>query len=295
MWPPDYLGERFLDSILGEVVATLLVASFTTLLAYLSGIKIRELSYRGRPQRTFIFEGRRFLTLGVSPTALQIAAHLAIFIAAMFYSTMVMRADHWQLVGLAVVLVVLLLANVLREFYRVYWSQQDTLAEICSEFLHVLQKSVIERIEDEGVLTRASSVVRCNIMIYDSQTRLLRITHSAGMENDIDRSLALEPWKGVAGHCWQKRQAIYGDISELRKSANIHPDEWGFTVEDWRKVRGDLEWIWSFPLKEDTGKEPFGVLNVDSNIKIPRSLASNVGELVQDYAILLSTIGFLVQ
>jgi len=282
-------------ALASKVIVGLLATAILWALSYAIALIARQSRVKDRNQRQDTFERRHFWGVELSPLGLSISSALAIAVGVGAY--LWTRSDFSNkiplvagLVGLALALMI---ADRLREFYTISWMQQDNISEMVYETLDKLARSVQERIADAEIHIPAGGCVRCNVMEYDHSSHLLVITHRRFMNDkaDIDRDVRLTPGQGVAGYAWSHSEPAYGDVGELRQTTmNAEmPDKWCFTKSDWEKIRKDLKWIWSCPLRWHN-ERPSGVLNVDSNIPLSGELTSSIGQMIQDYAIFLSIV-----
>lgn len=281
-------GETFSWFRVAErVVAGLAVSTIVGVGSYILTRVARKRLARGTVVRGPIHAAGWSRYLRWSPVAIAIGAAVLIFtycLLAPYFFVGLSRGWEWY-VPYGTVLGVLLALSGLRELY----SSAVLFKEACFQNMYELFAVLHERVVD--ILRRGSGpvelerVVRCNIMMYNPDTKLLemRFWHNFDRPEDIDRGRSLPVQKGVAGRAFVERRERLGMLGEISRPLG-GTDAWGFTNEDWEQTRHDLEWVWSIPLMRAGREFPIAILNIDSNCTIDLATAARIGDMALDLA-----------
>jgi hypothetical protein len=274
-----------------KIIASLIVS----VIGYFGGLFFKRRGQTVGPRHKGLEEFPWTRSLALSPVSIAIALNLLLFLLVVLipYTVIGRQAGIQWYLFYGVLISVIMLGNLWREFRTGDLLGRERAFQLTYEILGTLNRLVCTEIDqDKDVVLRVGDDVRCNIMIYNKDTDELEIKYTYNMDNpekDIDRRLRLKAWKGVAGEAFRKREPRFGPVHATPRPTNGE-DEWGFTIEDWKNIRDDLQWIWAFPLYlKDDGK-PLGTLNIDGTFEIGRSLALELGLIIKGYADILSIV-----
>lgn len=207
----------------------------------------------------------------------------------------------YPMVAASLLLAAALIINLVREFTSQEWISEQTFNTTIDKILQTVRNDILRTLErynetDEGrnQINANFGWIRTNIMLYNSKTDQLEIDQFAcRMDGDVDRWLRLSANKGVAWKVFNEQKSGYHVLNRY-----IHPEfqlgQFNFTQEDWKAVNPRMHWIISVPLiiseQNGTSSTTFGVLNIDSNIRINVPDASN-SELMQNLLLIAQTYG----
>jgi len=277
--------------VVSSLIIRYLVGLTVVAVAYIISTVVRDIwrtKYNKEGKHLRAEYGKRsFFALEFTTTSVSLLSAVAggyLVWLCMRFALLVPLSGPTDLMLLGTVLTLGLLLDRVREFYTTTWAHRDTIAATTESILALLAGEVQHLIATSHSIRR-NGIVRSNIMCYDPKSRNLKIEYRVHMDtdDDTDAKLTLLENEGAAGRAFVTCDDVYADL------ANVPPESFQMRPEVQVKVRKDLRWIYAWPLHM-YHKDARAVVSVDSNVPISKSVALEVGLILEKHAQILSVL-----